>query len=167
MKVNNHALILLWRGKDLPKHLIEKIGEVLTINGVTVPELLKATYMDQEGIAEALVRDSGKIIFDISDAEDNISNASNNAIIYIGKRYKELLSNKQYLAFALTLSGDVNKANIDASFNVENISENDKALLNAVEILATTNLGNTEIAKKYNVSKQVLNIITQVYNQHM
>lgn len=167
MKVNNHALILLWRGKDLPEHLLEKIGEVLTVNGVTVPELLKATYMDQEGIAEALVRDSEKIIFDIHDAEDNIFNANNNAIIYIGERYKEFLSSKQYLGFAVTLSGDVNKANINTSFNVENIREDDKALLNAVEILATTNLGSAEIAKKYNISKQVLNIITQVYNQHM
>ena len=167
MKVNNHALILLWRGKNLPDYLLEKIGEVLTVNGVTVPELLKATYMDQEGIAQALVRDSGKIIFDVDSVEDETLTAINNAIVYIGERYKSLLSHKQYLGFAVTLSGDVNKANINTSFNVENINENDKALLNAVEILATSNLNNTEITKKYNISKQVLNIITQVYNQHM
>lgn len=167
---NKNALVLLWTGNELPDYLAGKIAEVLTTNGITMPEMLRMIYKDQDGLAQCLIRETNgtsTIKFDVTD--DKLAEAIKQAVIYIGKRFEVSLvsaSKGNLVNFALELQQAVSKAHNNAGFNVLNISEEDKALIGAVELISTVNaIIPSSLAKKYHFTKQVCDVIKQIHNQ--
>jgi hypothetical protein len=167
---NKNALVILWTGNDIPDHLIGKIGDVLVSNNVTIPEMLKIVYKDQEGLSQCLIREANgvsTIKFDITD--DKVAEAIRQAIIYIGKRFEASLTNAKagnLVPFALELQSALSKARSNASFNILCVDADDKALINAVELIATTSAEvPASFAKKWHFSKSVVDVIKQIHNQ--
>jgi len=168
---NKNALVLLWTGNDLPDYLVTKIAEILTANRITVPELLKVVYKDQEGLAQCLVREANGVStvkFDVTD--DSLAKAIEQAVTYIGKRFEASLTNAKgnLVQFAIELQSALSQARSNIGFNSLNmLSEtDDKALIKAVELLSTVPATiPAPLAKKYHITKSVCDVIKQIYNQ--
>ena len=168
---NKNALVLLWTGNDLPDYLVTKIAEILTTNWITVPELLKVVYKDQEGLAQCLVREANGVStvkFDLTD--DDLAEAIKQAVIYVGKRFEVSLANAKgnLVPFAIELQSALSQARSNIGFNSLNIlsDTDDKALIKAVELLSTVPaVIPPSLAKKYHITRGVCDVIKQIYNQ--
>lgn len=166
-----NALVIFWTGNDMPDYLVGKIAETLTTNGVTVPELLKVVYKDQEGLTKCLIHEANSVStikFDITD--DSLAKALEQAIIYIGKRFEVSLANAKgnLVPFAIELQSALSKARSNIGFNILNMSEDtdDRALIKAVELISTTSaVVPASLAKKYHMTKNVFDVIKQIHNQ--
>ena len=170
MPINNHALIILWSGKDIPDFLVAEIAEILSKNRIAVPELMHIIYKDQAGIADSIIRDCNgeSLSVNIKSELEEEQEAIKNAIVYIGERFATDLANKNggLLTFAVHLTEQVSKARVNTSMNTLVVDENDKALLNAVEIIATKrNDIPMNAARLKNISPKAINVISQVYYQ--
>ena len=169
MQNSKNALVILWTGNPISEYLVQKIVEPFIVNNVTTPELLTFVYKDQDGLANCLVKEANGIStikFDIVD--DKLSEALEKSIIYIGKRFEASLINAKgnLVFFAIDLQSALTKARTNASFNSIGISDDDKALINAVELLATTKaIIPASLAKKYHMNKSVFDVIKQIHNQ--
>lgn len=172
MSGNKNALVLLWTGNSISDEMVKRIAEYLTTNGICVPELLKAKFYDQDGINNVLVKDlsdegiTPQVI--VGTHSNNIApEAVKNAIIYIGERFKDALSNPNEFVFTLELYDAVRKAKDSIGFNILSAQHAaDMALLNAVEILATTKARiPLSFAKKYHITQNVIDIIICTYKQ--
>lgn len=165
---NKNALVILWTGNDIPDDLVREIGEIMTRNGVCIPETMKIVYKDQDGLAQCLIREVNgvsTIKFDV--ATDELAEALKQAVILIGKRFENLLVNTRNLTpFALKLSSELSKAKNNVSFNILGASDEDKALVRAVELISTTKaVIPATLAKKYHFTKEVCETIKIVFNQ--
>lgn len=165
--MKNNALVLLWKGEELPDYLVKKIAEILITNGICIPEMLTIKVKDEEAVACALLRDANNNDTVVVD-KPNVAEAVKQAIVYIGKRFEDLLkdakSSGDYLLFALDLSNAVTIAQRNISF--VGVGSNDE-LLTAVDILATTPaVIPATLAKKYYINNRVIDVIKQVYKSH-
>lgn len=168
---NKNAVVILWTGNDLPDMLVKQIADILISNGITVPELLKIVYKDQEGLAQCLIKESNGVStvkFDVTD--DETAKAVEQAVIYIGKRFEVSLMNTKgnLVQFAIELQSALSKARNSIGFNSLNVLSNmeDNALIKAVELLSTVPaVIPVPLAKKYHITKPVCDIIKQIYNQ--
>lgn len=169
MLSNKNALVVMWTGNEVSDDLIKKIAEYLVDSGVTIPELLKIIYKDQDGIAQCMVREANgvqTIRFDVT--TDELAEALKQAIIFIGKRFEASLTNARgnLVPFALELQQALSKARSAVGFNFLGVSNEDKALIKAVELIATTNAVIPKpLAQKYHITKQVCDIVRQIHNQ--
>lgn len=164
--MNNNALIVLWNGKNLPDYLVQQIAEVLTTNGICIPEMLTIKYMDETSVSHALIRDVEVEPIVATQDESAQQAAIKSAVIYIGTRFKTALASKEFdnnIAFAIELYNavaDAKKRNI--SF-VE--TERDDKLLTAVKIISEeTGTIPAALARKYHFTQSVVNVIKKVYN---
>lgn len=168
MKQNNNALIVLWKGDAIPDYLVQKIAEVLTLNGVCTPEMLTIKYKDEEGIANALLRDI-KTYPTLQATIGNLTAAESvkQAVIYIGTRFENSLTgtNGNLAAFALELSVAVNMAKSKVVIEATEMSDDPyKRLIKAIDILSTTNaVIPANLAKKYHFTQNVVEVIKRVY----
>lgn len=168
---NKNALVILWTGNDMPDYLVEKIAETMTTSGITVPELMKIIYKDQEGLAQCLVREANGVStvkFDVAD--NDLAKAIEQAVIYIGKRFEVSLASAKgnLIPFAIELQSALSKARSNIGFNILNMSSDtdDKALIKAVELLSTIPaVIPASLAKKYHITKGVCDVIKQIHNQ--
>lgn len=164
MLSKKNALVLLWTGNDLPDYLVEKIADILTTNGITMPELLKVVYKDEEGLATALIQEHNGVTtvkFNVKDDQSPLEEA----LTYICKRFEVSLhdTTNGLITFALKLQTELNDAGVTISCNPLNASDDDKALTNAVEIIATSSITPT-LLRKHHISSNVIKIIKQIYN---
>lgn len=167
-----NALVLLWTGNPIDVNTINSLKDVLVKDGVTIPELLTIVSKDDEGIAESMIRDNGEYALKIKINNDkNTEDAVNNAVVYIGERFKDSLAvaKKNIGQFTLELCSALQKEKypwIIEGF-IPSPTEHAKALLNAVEIIATKKASiPLSLAKKYNITQKVIDVIIQIYN-HM
>lgn len=168
---NKNALVILWTGNDMPDYLVEKIAETMTTSGITVPELMKIIYKDQEGLAQCLVREANGVStvkFDVAD--NDLAKAIEQAVIYIGKRFEVSLASAKgnLIPFAIELQSALSKARSNVGFNFLNMvaDTDDKALIKAVELLSTIPaVIPASLAKKYHITKSVCDVIKQIHNQ--
>lgn len=164
MKANNNALVILWKGKELPDYLAQKVAEILITNGICIPEMLTMKYMDEESVAKALVRDNANRInvFD-EDRKDIIAETVKQSVIYIGKRFEASLTgtNGNLAQFAIELKNAIMDTRNSTVFNAVGT---EPQLLKAVEIIATTTaIIPAALAKKYHFSQNVVEVIKMVY----
>lgn len=165
--MKNNALILLWKGENLPDYLVKKIAEILTTNGICIPEMLTIKYKDEDGVTNALLRDTNSTI--CVKKESDVSEAIRNAVIYISKRFEASLKGTNgpvgnIAMFALELSSAVTAARHNMSFI--GVGTNDE-LLTAIEILSTsTAVIPASLAKKYHFNQNVVDVIKKVYNSY-
>lgn len=169
MKANN-ALVLLWKGDQLPDYLVKKVAEVLLTNSICTPEMLTIKVLDEDAVTNALIRNAC--------VSDNITVARNNedlmeavkqSVIYIGKRFEASLKGTNgpignIALFAIELSNAVSTAKRNTSFI--GVGTNDE-LLTAVEILSTTAaVIPASLAKKYHFTQNVVDVIKKVYHSY-
>lgn len=154
MKANNCAIVILYKGQVAGSQVLQEIKDSLVGNGLTIPELLTMTVMDNNAIEEALVKDTVM--------EQNVvttpSEVLKNAVVYIGERYKEYLNTPHLTMFAIRLSQDV---------KAEQFIEGDRVLSTAVEVIATTQENiPAKYVREYGFNPAVVNIVKRVYNPY-
>lgn len=157
--MTNNALTLIWNGNKVPDELVAEIVEVLTTNGICIPEEIIAVYKDQEALARMLIQDTmlhdpvvqHKVL-------DEDYEAIKNAVIYIGTRFKnELKTEKDLAPFASEL--------ILAYYKAKYTKTNDE-LVSAIHILSTKKgVIPKNLAKRYNFTEEVVNIIKSTYKR--
>lgn len=163
--MSNNALILLWKGQNLPDNLIKKIAEVLLTNQVCIPEMLTIKYKDEESVANALIRDCNTTATIIT-PENGVSEAVKQAVIYIGTRFEKTLNvpNGDLTAFTIELSLAFRDEKGVISFEDANPT---RELYNAVEIIATEKaVIPRTLARKYHFTQKVCDIIKKIYNAY-
>ena len=168
MRANN-ALVLLWKGDQLPDYLAKKVAEVLTTSGVCIPEMLTIKVLDEDAVTNAVIRnvyDSGNV--KVVKTEDE-AEAVKQAVIYIGKRFEGSLKGTNgpignITSFAIELSNAVAIARCNTSFIGVGTADE---LLTAIEILSTTNaVVPASLAKKYHFTQNVVDVIKKIYHSY-
>lgn len=163
MKRNNkkHALVFLWSGAQPSNEIIEAIADVLITRGMCIPELLTAIYKDENGIANDILHTT---TLQKHSEKDEIAEAVKNAVVYIGKRFENALTNENLTAFVVELANSVQLAKRDLDF--KSIASSGIELLNAIEIISTANaIIPVTLAKKYHFTDEVVKIIKEVYHK--
>ena len=167
--MKNNALVLLWKGNAIPDYLIKEIAEILASKKVCMPELLTIVSKDDDAIASALIKDICAKGEETTISSTSTQDAINNAVIYIGERFKNSLSGTNgpignVAIFAIELSNAVATSRRNISF--VGVGTNDE-LLTAIEILSTVN-GKipSNLAKKYHFTQNVVEVIKKIYNSY-
>lgn len=168
-----HALVFMWDGNPICDEDVAKLLEFFVDKGYTKEQLIVAQYKDQSDIAAIMVREAGnRIVKTVQSIEENVqknetTTAIRSAVEYIGKRFENSLANTKTLGsltnFALTLQPEASKAYAKP----ESLRDYDETcLVNAIEILSTaTGTIPASLAKKYHITRGVISIIKQIYNQ--
>lgn len=166
MPINNYALVIIWEGREMPTPMITEIANVLVSNGVATPELLTMKQLDSDELAKAIINHSivKKAVVDNDIPEkDHVKEA----VMFIGKRFESTLANANgnYVPFALSLSNALREAKNTLSFNSLSPNHaNERAIVNAVEIIATKkDTISTTLARKYHFNQKVVDVIAQIY----
>lgn len=157
--MSNNALVIVWNGDTLSDYMTERIGQFLLANGICKPENLTIKFLDEGAIANALLRDSTKIVFDttghgVSAETVNVKEALESAIIYISEKFARELNHETggIVQFTLSLSSA--------------IVAGDLRLRNAVEIISTTTQPiPRSLAKRYNFPQYAVGAIKQIYER--
>ena len=90
MSTTNHALIILWNGKDMPDHVVTEIVQYMHSAGVSIPELTKAIYKNSEAPlaeAEKIMRPLAEAFEEVARADDSKSVMKNSESIVAGYTY--------------------------------------------------------------------------------
>jgi len=166
----NNALVLLWKGENLPDYLVKKVAEILITNGVCMPEMLTIKYKDENSVADALLRDTllrDVNVMTVQKDVDEVAEAVKQAVIYIGRRFENSLTGANgpignIATFAIELSNAVSTAKRNMSFI--GVGSKDE-LLTAIKILSETKaVIPSSLAKKYHFTQNVVDVIKKVYN---
>lgn len=166
MAGNKYALVLLWTGDPLPTEVLESVVSVLTQNGITIPELVKAIYKDQRGIADSIIADEKSVqvktetVGTTFEQIDNME-AIKQSVIYIGKRFEASLASAKgnMTQFAIELAHAYNMAKHSEYMDKEPI-------LSAVEIISTkTGIIPRTLAREYHFTNKVVETIKAIYHQ--
>ena len=153
MSKSNNAIIVTWIGNTPSDDVITAIAAVLVNSGVTIPEMMTIITKDEDGVANALLRDTdGK-----TDIMSNTNDARTSAIILIGKRFEDTLTgtNGDYIPFMIALLHAVAEAK-------KHHTEENVALVNAISVIAEMDKI-PKIARMYHITNEAIRIIRQVY----
>ena len=154
------AIVIVWQGKEVPEDIMAKIIAVMADCGAAIPEMVTVKQFDADGLAKCI---GGHINIDttgILNKED--LDPIYNAIVYIGTKYKEYITNNN--AFALRLSSDL----ADEKYKRATGKPVDEVLLTAVEILSTKTVTSryAPFLNEYGIKKSPLEIIHTAYHYH-
>ena len=168
--MKNNAVVLLWKGKNIPDYIVEKVAEILINSGVCIPEMLTIKVLDDDAVAKAVVREVSSVNVESSIKTDcNLAEAVKQSVIYIGKRFEASLKGTNGASgnigmFAIELTNAVRTERYNTSFI--GVGTNNE-LLTAIEILSTTNaVIPASLAKKYHFSQDVVEIIKKVHHSY-
>jgi hypothetical protein len=168
MKTN--ALVVLWKGEQLPDYLVRKIAEILITNGICTPEMLTIKVLDETAITNAAIQSANcTVTGQFTKVDDNVAEAVKQSIIYIGKRFEDSLKGANgpignIATFAIELSNAVITAKRNMSFI--GVGTRDE-LLTAIEVLSTTSaVIPSSFAKKYGITQNVIEVIKKVYKSY-
>jgi hypothetical protein len=155
--LNENAAVIIWDGNEINDALAAEIANIMVRSGVCSAANLKIHVYDQEGLSDALLKTVSISEVKTTDPKEAVMKA----IEFIGKRFEGVLTNTNgsYTAFTIALSSAVNMAKHEMFPD-----EKDKALLNAIEIIATnTSAIPTQKASKYHFNQKVVDVIKNVY----
>ena len=162
MNNKNNALVIIWKGNNIPDELAQYVAKVLISNDICEPEKITVKVLDEDAVTAALLQKTQNIN-NIIVEDENRAEAVKQAVIYIGERFKDSLMGTNGLignvaAFAIELSNAVTTARRNTS--------NDE-LLTAIKILSTTKaIVPPSLAKKYHFTQSVVDVIKKVYNSY-
>lgn len=164
--MSNNAIVLQWKGEPLSDYLIQKIAELLIVNRVCIPEMLTAKYVDEEGIAKILIRDTAQSTVVVKNTNDD-EEAIRNAVIYIGERFKNTLTSANKHGDALMFTIELLDAAIVAKRSISFTGVgSDNELLTAIKVLSeTTGVIPPALVKKYHFSQKIVDVIKEVYHK--
>lgn len=153
MNKSNNAIIITWIGNNPTDDIITAIADVLVNNRIAIPEMITITTKDENGVANALLRD----VDSKNDSTSNINDARTAAIILIGKRFEDTLTGTSgdYIPFTMALLHGIAEAK-------KKHTEEGVALINAITIIAEMDRI-PKIARMYHITNEVIRIIRQVY----
>lgn len=166
MRASRHAIIIMYTGEDVSRDVLKNLSDTLIINNIAIPELTTVVYKDEAEIANVLLRSAGE---EVPAEKTPLTKAIENAVIYIGERFKESLRGANgpignIAMFAIELSSAVTEARRNTSFTGVGTRNE---LLTAIEILST-NEGTipSSLAKKYHFTQNVVEVIKKIYNSY-
>lgn len=153
MNKSNNAIIITWIGDSPTDNIIAELATVLIDNRVTIPEMMTIITKDEDGVANALLRDTDSK----NDSTSNINDAKTAAVVLIGKRFEDTLTgtNGDYIPFMMALLHEIAEAK-------RKHTEEGVALVNAITIIAEMDKV-PKIARMYHITNEVIRIIRQVY----
>ena len=163
---NKNAIVIIWEGKEIPDQLTTEICHMFFDNKITYPEMLTCRVYDAKGISDTIIRDITVTEEKTTFSDESDEEAVKNAIVFIGERFEASLADtKNSWVFAFELKNAVCNARRSIGFNIMSAEHNaNKALLNAVEVIATKDVKiSTNFAKKYHITQVVVDIIKNVY----
>lgn len=163
---NKNAIVIVWEGKEIPDQLTTEICRMLFDNKITYPEMLTCRVYDAKGISDAIIRDITVTEEKTTFSDESAEEAVKKAIVFIGERFEASLADtKNSWVFAFELRNAVCDARRNIGFNILSGEHSaNKALLNAVEIIATKDaMISASFAKKYHITQVVVDIIKNVY----
>lgn len=164
MKTSKQALIILWEGAEPQNSTIEDIANVLLSRKICEAEALTIVYKDENGINNALLKSACNSEKKAQSASEvSLENKVKIAVVYIKKRFEAQLNNSS-THFAVALLRALREAHRSLELNVVE-AEDARALLNAVEIIIKDyKKVHQNLDREYRMSKELLNIITDIYN---
>lgn len=170
MNNKNNALVIIWKGNNIPDELAQYVAKVLISNNICEPEKITVKVLDEDAVTAALLQKTQNINNIIVEDENRVAaEAVKQAVIYIGERFKDSLMGTNGLignvaAFAIELSNAVITARRNISFI--GVGSNDE-LLTAIKIISTTKaIVPQSLAKKYHFTQNVVDVIKKVYNSY-
>ena len=175
MLSEKNALVLLWTGEDLRNDTtFQKVGteivNVLMQNKITIPEMVKVIYKDQDAISKAVLKESK---CEIQDETQEGTTLVKQSIIYISNRFKlnEIVDITDFcIRFQTALM--LAKATMDTESMGRLVGakelEHAKALFEATKcIFENYDELPTKLCRKYGMTDEILNIIVRVYENVM
>lgn len=129
--MNKYAVVILYDGKEPGVGVLESVMSVLVNAGITVPELATVIVKDHEGIA-------GTIVGEVANTFNDEKGALQHALVYLSKRFSREINHpvNSLTEFVIAVTKAVNSHR----FAVSQGLNGDSALMNAVEIIANTDL---------------------------
>lgn len=151
--MKNNVVVLVWEGSSLSNYLAEKLAEIIIANGLADKDKVSLIYEDNA----KEVKPTDIILF-----ENNTSQEIKQAVVYIGTKFHKEITSLNDFAISLTIAYKNAKSAQQTMFS----GEQDRALIQAVRIISTVKGEiNKTLAKKYNFSQDVVNIIKEVYTK--
>lgn len=151
--MKNNVVVLVWEGNSLSNYLAGKLAEVIIGNGLADKDKVSLIYEDNA----KEVKPTDIILF-----ENNTSQEIKQAVVYIGTKFHKEITSLNDFAISLTIAYKNAKSAQQTMFS----GEQDRALIQAVRIISTVKGEiNKTLAKKYNFSQDVVNIIKEVYTK--
>lgn len=170
MQNKKNAIVILYTGDELPDYVAGKIVEQLATSGVTIPEMVKLIYKDEQEITNVMIKEHPVEAIKVEEhkeSTDYLAEAIKQAVVYIGKRFEGSLTNTNgnYIAFAMQLAEALSEERINGSFNI--LSPGDKTPLHtAVEVLSKNEYVIPKpLARKYHFTQQVIETIKIIYKR--
>lgn len=151
--MKNNVVVLVWEGNSLSNYLAGKLAEIIIANGLADKDKVSLIYEDNA----KEVKPTDIILF-----ENNTSQEIKQAVVYIGTKFHKEITSLNDFAISLTIAYKNAKSAQQTMFS----GEQDRALIQAVRIISTVKGEiNKTLAKKYNFSQDVVNIIKEVYTK--
>ena len=151
--MKNNVVVLVWEGNSLSNYLAGKLAEIIIANGLADKDKVSLIYEDKA----KEVKPTDIILF-----ENNTSQEIKQAVVYIGTKFHKEITSLNDFAISLTIAYKNAKSAQQTMFS----GEQDRALIQAVRIISTVKGEiNKTLAKKYNFSQDVVNIIKEVYTK--
>lgn len=150
--IDTRAIVILYTGNEITPEGATNIAEyIATLLGLGI--MPKLHTLDSEDMAKSIVLNNIETV--AKPAVKNQYTAEENAIIYIGTRFKEALMSRNIIAFTSELSAEA---------TIAKISGVNDALTNAIRIITNgrDSSVNANLAKKYHMTKQVFDVIRRV-----
>lgn len=162
--MNKYALYIGWSGNQPKDEDVVEIAKYLESKGICRVENISIKEFDEDAIAKAVVSSASTIKIE---TKENVNHEPvRNAVVFIGTQYQNFLRDRDYVGFALALSSDVSKANSKGVSTGTVRTNNDIALIRAVEILSTTDMVvPKKLANEYDITQNVINIIKNIYDR--
>ena len=149
-----HAIVILYDGRDMSEEeyaiFSATVVDLLSRNGVAIPELTTMVYKDAEELTKLLLKETANVR-KTKNGKDKKDDPVENALTYISTRYKTFFGNRDTLALAFQLNKDL----------IQN--PNDTALFNALKIVCEDETVYEPQLKKYGISRDALNTIQKWY----
>lgn len=126
--MKQHAIVILYGGKELPEHTATEIVAAMCNDGVTTPELVTVKYYDGDSISDAVLKSE----------EWHEVNGSDNAIKNALKIIFREISVSKNIAFQIRIAAFLGRMRVYVGSGAE-IEEKDRELLTAIRIVAMYN----------------------------
>lgn len=127
--MKQHAVVILYAGKELPEHTATEIVAAMCNDGVTTPELVTVKYYDGDSISDAVLRNENKTS-GLKNLDTTVKDALNIVFRQIPVQGKA--------AFQIRIAAFIGNAKAYALYGRE-LDEKDQELLAAIRTIATYN----------------------------
>lgn len=158
--MNKNCIIILYEGLTPSEYVINEIATALDDNCVTVGDIT-VSHLDETSIVQAIASKVINLPVEKQEKANQEMDPVKAAAILLNEKYGELMAQPMLYPFVGVLAKDLREAKAKAAFNPAHISDDDKALIEAVDIVSDITIP-PAIAKKYHIYKNVIEAVRYV-----